>query len=59
MLTEMRKLDEGGMEKFGTLDSSEITIAIILGNRWWPHTQQEGDEISKSFYNMWHTEETC
>ena len=29
---EMRKIDECGMEKFGTLDSSEKTIAI-LGDR--------------------------
>ena len=30
---EMRKIDECGMEKFDTLDSSEKTIAI-LGDRW-------------------------
>ena len=37
------------MEKFGTLDSSEKTIAI-LGDRWWPQTaKQEGDKISKKF----------
>ena len=35
VLEEMRKIDEGGMEKFGTLDGSEKTIAI-LGGRWWP-----------------------
>ena len=45
----MRKLDEGGMDKFGTLDSSEKTIAI-LGDRWWPQTaKREGDKISKKF----------
>ena len=39
---EMRKVDECDMEKFGTLDSSEKTIAI-LGDRWWPQTaKQEG-----------------
>ena len=27
----MRKIDECGMEKFGTLDSSEKTIAIRVG----------------------------
>ena len=27
-LEEMRKIDERGTEKFSTLDSSEITIAI-------------------------------
>ena len=37
------------MEKFGTLDSSEKTIAT-LGDRWWPQTaKQEGDKISKIF----------
>ena len=30
---EMRKMDECDMEKFGTLDSSEKTIAI-LGDTW-------------------------
>ena len=45
----MRKIDECDMEKFGTLDSSEKTIAI-LGDRWWPQTaKQEGHEISKKF----------
>ena len=49
VLEEMRKLDEGGMDKFGTLDSSEKTIAI-LGDRWWPQTaKREGDKISKKF----------
>ena len=49
MLEEMRKIDEGGMEKFGTLDGSEKTIAI-LGGRWWPQkAKQEGDKISKTF----------
>ena len=32
---EEMKIDECGMEKFCTLDSSEKTIAI-LGDRWWP-----------------------
>ena len=36
-IVEMRKLDECDMEIFGTLDSSEKTIAI-LGDRWWPKT---------------------
>ena len=45
----MKKTDECDMEKFGTLDSSEKTIAI-LGDRWWAQTaKQEGDEISKTF----------
>ena len=45
---EMRKIDECDMEEFGTLDSSEETIAI-LGDRRWPQTaKQEGDKISKN-----------
>ena len=49
VLEKMRKIDEGGMEKFGTLDSSEKTTAI-LGDRWWPQTaRQEGGKISKTF----------
>ena len=55
VLEEMRKMDECGMEKFGTLvDSSEKTIAI-LGDRWWPQTaKQQGDKISKKFLcNIW------
>ena len=44
------KIDECVMEKFGTLDSSEKTIAI-LGDRWWSHTaKQGGDEITKHIY---------
>ena len=42
----MRKVDKCDMEKLGTPDSSETTIAI-LGDRWWPQTtKQEGDIIS-------------
>ena len=40
VLEEMRKIDECNMEKFGTLDSSEKTIAI-LGDRWWPQTVKQ------------------
>ena len=44
MLEEMRKIDECDVEKFGTLDSSEKTIAI-LGDTWWPQTaKQEGNK---------------
>ena len=32
---EMREIDECDVEDFGTLDSSENTIAV-LGDRWWP-----------------------
>ena len=54
VLEEMRKIDECDMEKFGTVDSSEKTIAI-LGDRWWPQTaKQQGDKISKTFLcNIW------
>ena len=45
----MRKIDECGMDKFGTVDSSEKTIAI-LGDRWWPQrAKQEGVETNKKF----------
>ena len=41
---KMRKIGECGMEGFGTLDSSEKTIAI-LADRWWPQAaKQEGDK---------------
>ena len=43
----MRNIDGCDMEQFGTLDSSEKTIAI-LGDRRWPQTaKQEGDKIRK------------
>ena len=35
VLEETRKIDECDVEKFGTLDGSERTIAV-LGDRWWP-----------------------
>ena len=48
VLEEMGKVDGGDMEKFGTLDGSEKTIAI-LGDRWSQAAKQEGDRISKKF----------
>ena len=42
----MMKIDECDMGKFGTLDSSEKTIAI-LADKWWPQTAKQG--ISKKF----------
>ena len=50
----MRKIAEGEMEKFGTLNGREKTIAV-LGDRWWPQTaKQEGDKMSKKFpCNTW------
>ena len=55
VLQEMKKKkDECGMDKFGTLDSSEKTFAI-LGDRWWPQTaKQEGDKKCETFVsNTW------
>ena len=43
---EMRKIDECGMEKFGTLNSSEKTIAILGDRRWAQTAKQEGDKIN-------------
>ena len=40
----MRKIDECDMEKFGTLDSSEKTIAIPL-DRWPQKAKQQGGKI--------------
>ena len=43
---EIRGIDECDTEKFGTLDSSEKTIAI-LEDRWCPQAaKQDGDNIS-------------
>ena len=45
----MRKIDECGLEKFGTLDSSDKTMGV-LGDRWWPQAdKQEGDKIIEKF----------
>ena len=54
VLQQMRKIDECDMENFGTLDSSEKTIAI-LGDRWWPQkAKQQGDKMSKNnLCNIW------
>ena len=44
---DMRKIDGCVMEKFGTFDSSEKTIAI-LGDTCRPQTaKEEGDKLSK------------
>ena len=53
-VSEMRKLDECGMENFGTLYSSAKTIAIVR-DRWWPRmAKRDRDKISKKFpCNMW------
>ena len=48
----MREIDGCDVEKFGTLDGSDETIAI-LGDRWWTQTVKEkGDKISKEFNVM-------
>ena len=45
----MRKIDECDMEKFGTPDRREKTIAM-LGDRSWPQTsKQEGNNITHFF----------
>ena len=47
---ETRKIDACDVEKFGALDSSEKTIAI-LADRWWPQTaKQEGHKVRKTFF---------
>ena len=48
------EIDKCGMEKFGKLDSSEKTIAI-LGDRWWPQTakQEGGKKIKKIICKIW------
>ena len=49
MLEKMKKMAEYDIDEFGTLDSSERTIAI-LGYRWWPQTpKQEANTRSKKF----------
>ena len=48
-LEGMRRAHEYDTGKFGTLDSSEKTMAI-LGDTWWPQTvKQEGDKTGKMF----------
>ena len=51
---DMKKIDECDMEKFGTLDNSEKTMAI-LGDRWWPQTANpQGEKIRIKFLcNIW------
>ena len=50
----MRKIGECDMKKFGTLDSSDKTIAILTG-RWWPQTaKQEADKIIIFFLSLIH-----
>ena len=47
MLKEMKRIDECDVKKFGAIDRSEQTIAI-LGDRWWPQkAEQEGDNVRK------------
>ena len=45
----MREVDKCNMEEFGTLDSSDETIAILGDTRWPQAAKQEGDKISKRF----------
>ena len=48
--TCLRKRSGEKMEKFGTPDSSEKTIAIVLGDRWSLTAKQEGDKMRKKYY---------
>ena len=44
LVEDMRNLDGCGMEKLGTLNSGEKTIAVVR-DRWWPQTAKEkGDK---------------
>ena len=48
----MSKIDGCDKEKFGTLDCSEKTFAI-LGDRRWPQTvKQEGDKVGIFILNV-------
>ena len=48
-LLEMRKIDECDMEKFGTLNNREKTIAI-LGDRLWSQTaKRKGHKLNQEF----------
>ena len=43
---DMKKIGECGLERWGTINTSEKTIAIP-GDGWWPLTaEQEGGKIS-------------
>ena len=46
VLEEMKKIDLCVMEKFGTLHSSEKTIAILGDTRWPQTAKQEGEKLS-------------
>ena len=54
---EMRLIDYCDMEKFGTLDHSEKTIAI-LGDRWWPQTASERGKVSETFHVIYDKKKT-
>ena len=49
VLEETRKIGERDMEKFGTLHSSEKTIAILGDKMWLQTAKHAGDKISKTF----------
>ena len=48
VLEETRKIGERDMEKFGTLHSSEKTIAILGDTRWPQTAKQEGEKLSET-----------
>ena len=37
----IRRLDVCDMEEFDRLQRSEKTMAVILGDRWWPQTAKQ------------------
>ena len=49
MLEDMTRIDVSDMEQFGTLDSSEITTAILGDRRWTQMAKQEGSKVSGRF----------
>ena len=50
----MREMEECDMERFGTLDESEKTIAT-LGDRWRPQAaKQKGDKMRKTNIYTWY-----
>ena len=49
VLEEMSQIDEYTMDKFRTLGTSEISIAILGDRLWAQKAKQEGDNVSIFF----------
>ena len=47
VLQKRKKMEECDIEEFGTLESSEKTIAILGDRRWSQAAKQEGDKNSE------------